>query len=188
MSTLAISLLRPQEHVADVGAMNVRVTTNTRRALRRQDVRRHGRHARCRVQRRQVALLADRVHIRLNQQFGILSPVRKMAGDAAFSLNCSVLIEEGAGRWRVAFGAHQELPSSRRQLILAKGIVHIVAVCTTDQPLFNLVMNWHGELRLDVAVALKAELGLLHLEQILRRAGCMDDVAADAAHTTLTVG
>ncbi len=126
MSTLVISLLGPQEHVTDVGAMNVRVTTDTRRALRRQDVRRHVGHSCCGVRRWQVALQADRVHIRLNQQFGIRPPVRDVAGHATFSPNRSVLIDEGSGHQHVAFGAHNELPSSRRQRILAKG-----AVCTT---------------------------------------------------------
>lgn len=65
--------------------------------------------------------------------------------------------------------------------------MRIVAVCALNQPLFHLVMKGHGELWLDVAVALEAELGLLHLEQMLRRAGSMDGVAADAAHITLAV-
>ena len=99
--------------------------------------------------------------------------MREVAADATFSLNRSVLIDEGSSRRQMAFGAHYELPSSRRQRILAKGAVRIVAVCTFDQPLFNLVMDRHRELWLDVAVALEAELGLLYLEQILRRAGCM---------------
>lgn len=187
MSTLAISLLGPQENLADVGTMNARVASDTRRALRREDVCRHVRHTRCGVWRWQVTLQADCVYIRLNQQLGIRPPVREVAADATFSLNRSVLIDEGSGHQQVAFGAHDELPSSRRQRILAKSAVRIVAVCTFDQPLFNLVMGGHGELRLDVAVALEAELGLLHLEQMLRRAGCMDDVATRAAHTALPV-
>jgi hypothetical protein len=88
----------------------------------------------------------------------------------------------------MAFGANHELPSSRRKRILAKDAMHIVAICAVDQTLFYLVMRGHGELWLDVGVALEAELGLLHLEQMLRRAGSMDGVAADAAYIALAVG
>jgi len=88
----------------------------------------------------------------------------------------------------MAFSANHELPSSRRKRILSKDAVHIVAICAIDQTLFYLVARGHGELRFDVAVALEAELGLLHLEQMLRRAGSMDGVAADAAYIALAVG
>lgn len=95
--------------------MNARVTTDTRRALRRQDVRRLGRPARCRVRRWQVALQTDRVHIGFNQQMGIRSSVREVASTATFGLDRSVLVNEGTGCSHVAFSANHELPSRRRQ-------------------------------------------------------------------------
>ena len=168
--------------------MNARVTTDTWLALRRLDVLWHSSQGRCGVERRQVALQADCVHIGLNQQIVIRSSVREVAGTTTFSKDCRVLINEGTGCCGMAFGANHELPSSRRKRILAKDAMHIVAVCAVDQTLFYLVVRGHGELRLDVSVALEAELGLLHLEQMLRRAGSMDGVAADAAYIALAVG
>jgi hypothetical protein len=91
-----------------------------------------------------------------------------MAGSASFGLDRSVLIDKGSGGQRVAFGARHKLPCGRRQRILSQGAVRIVAVCALHHSLLNLVVEGHGELRLYVAVALKAELGLLHLEQMLR--------------------
>ena len=178
----------PQKYVADVGAMNARVTTDTRLALGRLGVLGHRRQARPGVRRGQMALQADLVHIGMNQQLVVRSTVREVAETTACSFDRRVFIDEGAGRRRVAFGAHYELPSGRRLRILSRCAVRIVAVGAIDQPLFNLVMNGHGELRLDVVVALNAKLGLLHLEQVLRRAGCMDGVAADAAYITPAVG
>jgi len=184
----ARSLRGVQEPVAGIGPVNARVTTDTRRALRRLNVLRHGRQARPGVHRREVALQAELVHIGLNQQLVIRSPVREMASAASFSRDCSVLMNEGSGLRRVAFGAHYELPSGRGRCILPYGAVRIVAVCAIDHPLFNLVVKGHGELWLDVVVALKAKLGLLQFEQMFWCAGCMDSVAADAAHIAPAVG
>jgi len=66
--------------------------------------------------------------------------------------------------------------------------VRIVTVGALDQSLFNLVARGHGELWLDVVVTLKAKLGLLQFEQMLRCARRMDGVAADAAHIAPTMG
>lgn len=66
--------------------------------------------------------------------------------------------------------------------------MHIVAICAVDQTFFYLVVRGHGELWLDVDVALEAEFWLRHLEQMLRRARSMDGVAADAANISLAVG
>jgi len=185
---LATSTRGLQEYVANVGAMNVRVAADTPRALRRLDVLRHGMQARPGVRRGQVALQADLIHIGLNQQLAIRSAVREVAEGATCSFDCRVHIDEGPGRRRVAFGAHHELPSGKGQYILSKSAVHIVAVGAVDQTLFNLVVKGHGELWLDVVVALKAKLGLLHIEQMFRRAGRMGGVATDAANIASAVG
>lgn len=63
-----------------------------------------------------------------------------------------------------------------------------MAVSARNQPLFNLVVKGHGELRFDIAVALETKSGLRHFEQLLRRAGSMDDMAAGAAHIALAMG
>lgn len=66
--------------------------------------------------------------------------------------------------------------------------MHIVAVGALNQPLFNLVVKGHGELWLDIAVALETKSGLRRFERLLRRAGSMDDMASHAAHIALAMG
>lgn len=112
-------LRRAQERIAGVGAVDARVTANARLTLRRLDVSRHGTLARCGVRRRQVAMLANCIHIGLNQHFGIRSSVREVASAATLGCDRSVLINEGSGRRRVAFGAHPKLPFGRGQRILS---------------------------------------------------------------------
>lgn len=177
-----------QERVAGIGPVNAQVTADTQLSLRRLDVLRHGRQGRPGDRRRQVALQADLVHVGLNEQLVIRSPVREVASAATFGLDHSVLIKEGAGHSRMAFGASNELTGRRKPRILLNDVVHIVAVGALDQPLFNLVVKGHGELRLDVVVALKAKLGLLQFEKMFRCAWRMDSVAADAAHIATAVG
>ena len=113
--------------------------------------------------------------------------MREVAGSATFSFDRGVFIDEWSGGRNMAFGAHDELPRRRGQRILSRGAVRIMAVCAVDQPLFNLVVNGRGELWLHVAVALEAELGLLHLEQLPGRARGVDAVAADAAYISLAM-
>ena len=117
-STITIFLRGVLEHLARIGAVNAGVTACTRLALRRMAVRGHGRLAYRRVQRRRMALQADRVHIGLSQQFGIRSTVRDVTGSATFSLDRGVLMEEGSGRRSVAFCAYIELPSGSVALTL----------------------------------------------------------------------
>ena len=63
LSMIALFLRGVQEHIAHIGAVNVGVAACTRLVLRRVAVRGHGRLACRRVQRRRMALQADRVHI-----------------------------------------------------------------------------------------------------------------------------
>ena len=99
-----------------------------------------------------------------------------------------MLIDKGSGHRSVAFCAYSELPSGSVALTLSIIAVCIVAVCALDQPLCNLVAEGHGELRLDVIVALVAQFRLRQLEQMLRRYGGMDAMTAGAAHITVAVG
>jgi hypothetical protein len=99
--------------------MNACVTVDTRLAVSRLDVLRHGRQARCGVRRRQVTLQANCIHIGLNQQMGIRPSVREVASTATLGLDHSVLINEGTGCCRVAFSANHELPSGRPQRIFS---------------------------------------------------------------------
>ena len=116
---LATSTRGLQEFAAGGGAVDARVTADTRLALRRLNVSRFGALARCGVPRRQVTLMASYFRIGLNQHFRIRSSVREVASAATLGFDRSVLINEGSGRRRVAFGAHPELPFGRRQRILS---------------------------------------------------------------------
>jgi hypothetical protein len=135
-----------------------------------------------------MAFQADCIHIGLCQQFGIRSTVRVMTGRATFGLDRGVPINERSGHSGVAFCAYIELPSENVALTLSIVTMCIVTICTLDQPLCNLVAKGHGELRLDVIVALVAQFRLRQLEQMLRRSGCVDSMTGGAAHIALAVG
>ena len=114
--------------------------------------------------------------------------MREVTGSASFSLDRGVLINERSGHRGVAFCAYSELPSGSVALTLSIITVCIVAISTLDQPLCNLVAEGHGELRLDVIVALVAEFRLRQIEQMLRRSSGMDAMTAGAAYIPLAVG
>jgi len=105
------------EHVTGIGAMNARVATQTRLALRRLCVLWYSRQASCGIRRGQVALQADLVHIGLNQQLVIRPPMREVAESATCSLDGRVDIDEGTGRRRVTFSTHDELPGGSTQCV-----------------------------------------------------------------------
>lgn len=117
--TRAGSVRGLQEHVAGVRAVNTRMTADTRLALCRLNVLRHGMHACPWVRWWEVAQQADFVYICLNQQLVIGSPMGEVASAASFGRDRSVLINEGSGRRHVAFGAHYELPGGRGRRILS---------------------------------------------------------------------
>ena len=137
---IALFLRGVQEHIAHIGAVNAGVTTCTRLARRRAAMRGLACSG---VERRRMALQADRVHIGMSQQFGIRSPVREVTGSASFSLDRGVLINERSGHRGVAFCAYSELPSGSVALTLSIIGVCIVAICTPDQPLCNQIGRAH---------------------------------------------
>lgn len=187
LSMIPASLHGVQEDVAEVRAMNARVTADTRLTLRRLEMRRHCSETRSGVRRRVMALSADRIHIGLNQKPGIRSAVRIVTGTAPFGLDRSMLIKKWSSRRDVAFGAHHELPGSRWERILPQPAVRIVTVSAVDQALSNVVAVWRRELWIHIAVALKAKSGLRRLEQIPGAAGRMNDMTADAAYIAFAV-
>jgi len=63
----------------------------------------------------------------------------------------------------VALGADCILCSSVAELLTLKGSMSIVTIGTLHQPLVDLVMKGHRELRLDIRVALKTQLRLSYL-------------------------
>lgn len=107
---IALYMREVQEHLARVRAVNAGVAAYAGLAWRRVAVRGCGRLACRRVQRRQMALQAKRVHIGLNEQHGIHTTVRKVASRASFRFYHWMRMEKWSGRRRVAFGAFIELP------------------------------------------------------------------------------
>lgn len=134
-----------------------------------------------------MALQANRIHIGSVQQPRIRPAVRRVACSAALGLDHRVLIHKRAGRLRVALGAHRVLLRGTHKALPSKGAVRVVAVGALYQSLFHFVMEGHGELRLDISVALETKLRLSGLEQVLRDARSVNAVAGDAAYIAFSV-
>jgi len=135
-----------------------------------------------------VALVAQRGDSRHVQQTRVLGAMRRVARDASFGLDRGVLKNKRTTLLHVALGADGILIGGGLHIVLAKGAMHIVAILAGNQTFFNLVMEGHGELRLDLGVALEAELGLGGLEQMILLFALVDTVAAQAADIGLGMG
>jgi hypothetical protein len=97
-----------------------------------------------------------------------------------------MLIHEGSTRFHVALGADHVLIGGGqrcRHVVVSNLAVRIVAVRALDKAFIHLVMEGHGEERLDVGVALEAKSLLAGLQQDRVWHGLMDAVAAQAANT-----
>lgn len=134
-----------------------------------------------------VALIAQRVDGRHVQQTRVLRAMGGVAGDAAFGLDRGVLENKGTTLLHVALGADGILIGSGLDIVLPEGAVRIVAVAAGNQAFFNLVVEGHGELRLDFGVALEAELGLRSLEEMILVLALVNAMAAYAADIGLGV-
>ena|ERR1017187_3575094 len=129
-----------------------------------------------------MALQANGVDVGAIEQPRIRTAVWRVARGASLGLNYIVLINKGARGFGVALGADRVLLRSRLQPLLAKCSVRIVAVSALHQAFFNLMVERHVELRLDVGVALEAKPGLSNFEQMLRIFAGVHTVAAYATH------
>jgi len=131
-----------------------------------------------------VAQSGDSRHI---QQTRVLGSVGRMASRASLHLDGCMFEHERSARLGVALGANRVLIGGGLQIVVSEGPVNVVTVAALDQAFVHLVMEGHVEVRLDVGVALEAELGLTGLQQVLILGG-MNIVTADAAHIGLGVG
>ena len=147
--------------------MDACVTRCASLVLRRLVMRRSNGLSSRKVRRGRVTLQAERVHARPIDEPGIRSAVREMAGAAAFGLHDKVLIHKRSRGLAVALRADRVHLRRRSQILPVKCPVRIVAVGAFHQPLFNLVMKRHVELRFGIRVALEAQLRLLNLQQLL---------------------
>ncbi len=134
-----------------------------------------------------MALQAKGVHVGAIEQPGIGTAMRCVARGASLGLHYVVLINKGARCFGMTLGADCILLGSGFQALPTKCSVRIVAVRALHQALFNLVMEGHAELRLDIGVALEAEPRLSYFEEMLRIFAGMYAVAADATHVGLAM-
>jgi len=112
-----------------------------------------------------VALVAeggDAGHI---QQSRVLRAVRRVATDAAFSLDRSVFEDERSADICVALGADGIHIGGGLQIRGQCCAVWVVTIAALNQAFLHLVVEGHGELGLDLCVALEAESRLRRLEQ-----------------------
>jgi len=162
------------------------VANDARLVLRRLIV--EGRNARGgKVWRRRMALHAQCVHVGPVEQARIRPAVRRVAGSAAFRLHNVMLINERTSRFGVALDANGVLLCGGLESLFLESAVRVVAIGALHQPLIHFVMEGHGELRLDVGVALIAESRLGNREQLLLVHTGVNAVASDAAYVTLAV-
>ena len=161
------------------------MANNARLILRRLIVERGNARSR-KVRRRRMALHAHGVHVGAIEQARIRSAVWCVAGSAPLGLYNVMLIDKRARRLGMALDANSVLLGGRLEALLFEGAVRIVAVGALHQPLVHFVVEGHGELRLDVGVALVAERRLCSLQQRIFFAG-MNVMAADAAYVPLTM-
>lgn len=164
--------------------MNTGVATQAQLMRLRRVVVRTPRRVCVEVDRWRVALEADVVHVGAIEQLRVWASVRRMACGAALDLDHRVIIDPGSGLRLVALDAHRILQGSGLRALLLVCAMGIVAVRALNQSFVHLVMEGHGELWLDVRVALKAKRRLRGLEQVFFLA-VVNVVAADAAHIAL---
>ena len=104
-----------------------------------------------------MALVAQLIDIRHIQQAGVLRSVGRMAGEAAFSPDSSVLVNERSTRLGVALGADRVLIRSDLEIGGLERAMDVMAVVARHEAFIHLVVEGHRELRLDAGVAAIAE-------------------------------
>ena len=110
-----------------------------------------------------MALLADRIDIGAAQKVWIRTTVRKMTCSASLCLHHRVWKHKRSGRFSVAVCAERILSMGSPRGVLSNSAVGVVAVSAFNQAFHHLVVRGIRELRLDVCVALEAEVDLGYL-------------------------
>ena len=128
-----------------------------------------------------MALATDRVHIGAVEKVWIFPSVRKVAGDAALALHGAVLINERTGSFGVAPDTKGILRDGRAAALHFVCAMRVVTIGTLNQSFIHLVVDGHGELRLDIGVAFVTEGRLRRFEQRLHLT-VVNVVAADATY------
>lgn len=86
--------------------------------------------------------------------------MRHMARQAAFGLNRRMLVNEGAGCFRMALHAHRIAGHAAMQAFLLESAVRIVTIAAAHQPLVHLVVEGLREGRFYIRVTAVAKFWL----------------------------
>lgn len=128
-----------------------------------------------------MALKTDGVHVGAIEQVWIWPSMPKVASSATFALHGGVLINERTSRFGVAPDTKGVLLDGWPAALYFVSAVRVVAIGALNQSLIHLMVDGHGELRLDIGVALVAERRLRRFEQGLHLA-MVNIVAAGATY------
>ena len=111
--------------------------------------------------------------------------MRGVASKAAFTFYSGVLEHERSARLSVALSANRIHIGGGLDVVVSEGSMNIMAVAALHQAFIHLVVKGHSELRLDICVALEAELRLRRLQQIRLGIARVYAVATRAAYPGL---
>lgn len=139
------------------------------------------------IHRERVAFQAKQIYVAALEQTRIAGAVRRMAGDAALSLDGRVLPGEGTCFVSVAVKANLVLGGGGAQLTRQEAAVLVVAVGAIDQAFIHPMVEGLGEIRLHFLVAGVAQSRLRGFQQLPVDLGRMDGVAIHASHIVLEV-
>jgi hypothetical protein len=110
-----------------------------------------------------MALLADRIDIGAAQKVWIRTTVRKMTCSASLCLHHRVLEHKRSSPFGVAICAKRVLSMGSPGWVFSNSAVRVVAVSAFNEAILNLVSRWIRELRLNIRMALEAQLDLGYL-------------------------
>lgn len=134
-----------------------------------------------------MAFQAEQVDIAALEQTRIVGAVRRVAGNAAFSLDGRVLPRKRTGLVGMAAEAHLVLRRGSAQLASQEPAVLVVAVAAVDQSFVDAMMEGLGEIGLYFLVAGVAQRRLRGLQKLPVDLGIVHGVAIHAAHVVLQV-
>src|SRR5262249_44467537 len=133
------------------------------------------------------ALETQQIHLAALQQARIIGPVRGVAGNAAISLDWSVLLCKGPGFIGMTVEADLVLSRCRSQLRVQESPVLVVTIGAQNQAFIDAVMERLGEIRLGLQMAAVAQSRLSRLEQLPVDFRGVNRMAIHAADVVLEV-
>lgn len=156
--------------------MDLHVTIRAIGVLRVQVMLWASRFYRADIVRSAVTCQTKLCHAAGRQQARIGGAVRRMTGDASFSLNRGVLENEGTLLIRMTFDTSGINASCKSRLFEFKAPVRIMTITALHRAFENLVMERQVKLVLYFSVAAQAKLRLAVLQQFQGREGWLFSV------------